>query len=37
VPSPTASSPLVACGAMKIGYDIALFAGFRRIAPRFAD
>jgi len=29
--------PLVACGVLKIAYDIALFAGFRRVAPRFAD
>jgi MFS family permease len=31
------AAPLVACGVLKIAYDIALFAGFRRVAPRFAD
>jgi MFS family permease len=28
------SAPLVACGLLKIAYDLALFAGFRRVAPR---
>ena len=26
--------PLVACGALKIAYDLALFAAFRRVGPR---
>ena len=25
--------PLVACGVLKIGYDLALFVAFRRIKP----
>jgi MFS family permease len=29
--------PLVACGVLKIAYDLALYAGFRRVAPKFAD
>jgi len=28
------SAPLVACGLLKIGYDLALFTGFRKVAPR---
>ncbi|HET9043437.1 MAG TPA: MFS transporter [Burkholderiales bacterium] len=28
------SAPLVACGLLKIAYDLALFAGFRKVAPR---
>jgi predicted MFS family arabinose efflux permease len=28
------AAPLVACGVLKIAYDFALFAGFRRVAPR---
>lgn len=28
------SAPLVACGVLKIAYDLALFAGFRKVAPR---
>ena len=28
------SAPLVACGVLKIAYDFALFAGFRKVAPR---
>ncbi|HSD43620.1 MAG TPA: MFS transporter [Burkholderiales bacterium] len=28
------SAPLVACGLLKIAYDVALFVGFRRVAPR---
>ena len=28
------SAPLVACGLLKIAYDVALFAGFRKVAPR---
>ena len=28
------SAPLVACGLLKIAYDIALYAGFRKVAPR---
>jgi MFS family permease len=31
------AAPLVICGALKIGYDFALFAGFRRVAPSMAD
>ena len=31
------AAPLVACGVLKIAYDLALFAGFRRVVPRFAD
>jgi hypothetical protein len=28
------SEPLLACGVLKIAYDLALFAAFRKIAPR---
>jgi len=28
------SAPLVACGVLKIAYDLALYAGFRKVAPR---
>jgi len=28
------AAPLVACGVLKIGYDLALLAAFRRIAPK---
>jgi hypothetical protein len=28
------SAPLVVCGVLKIAYDFALFAGFRKVAPR---
>ncbi|MGE5639856.1 MAG: MFS transporter [Clostridia bacterium] len=28
------AAPLVACGALKIAYDLALFAAFRRVVPR---
>jgi hypothetical protein len=28
------SAPLIACGVLKIAYDVALFAGFRKVAPR---
>jgi len=28
------SAPLVACGLLKIAYDLALFAGFRKVGPR---
>jgi hypothetical protein len=28
------AAPLVACGVLKIAYDVALFRGFRRVAPR---
>ncbi|MBV8029961.1 MAG: MFS transporter [Betaproteobacteria bacterium] len=28
------AAPLVACGALKIAYDLALLAAFRRVAPR---
>ena len=31
------AAPLVACGVLKIAYDVALFAAFRRVAPRAAD
>jgi len=27
------AAPLVACGVLKIAYDLALFAAFRRIKP----
>ena len=27
-------APLVACGLLKIAYDVALFAGFRKVSPR---
>jgi MFS family permease len=27
------SAPLVACGVLKIAYDLALYAGFRKVAP----
>jgi MFS family permease len=28
------AAPLVACGVLKIAYDVAIYAGFRRIEPR---
>jgi MFS family permease len=28
------SAPLIACGVLKIAYDLALFAGFRRVVPQ---
>jgi len=28
------AAPLVACGVLKIAYDLALFAAFRKVAPR---
>jgi predicted MFS family arabinose efflux permease len=28
------AAPLVACGVLKIVYDVALYAGFRRVKPR---
>jgi MFS family permease len=28
------SAPLLACGVLKIAYDLALFAAFRKVAPR---
>lgn len=28
------SAPLLACGVLKIAYDVALFVGFRKVAPR---
>jgi hypothetical protein len=31
------AAPLVACGVLKIAYDLALFAGFRRTAVRASD
>jgi MFS family permease len=31
------AAPLVACGVLKIAYDLALFAAFRRVEPRAAD
>jgi MFS family permease len=31
------AAPLVACGVLKIVYDLALFAAFRRVAPRTQD
>jgi predicted MFS family arabinose efflux permease len=30
-------APLVACGVLKIAYDLALFAAFRRVPPRTDD
>jgi hypothetical protein len=27
-------APLVACGVLKIAYDLALYAAFRKVAPR---
>ena len=29
-----ATAPLVACGVLKIAYDLALYAAFRRVGPR---
>ena len=31
------AAPLIACGVLKIAYDIALFAAFRRVEARRAD
>lgn len=31
------AAPLVMCGVLKIAYDLALFAGFRRVAPRSGE
>lgn len=31
------AAPLVACGVLKIAYDVALFAAFRRVPPRAAE
>jgi len=31
------TAPLVVCGVLKISYDLALFAAFRRVAPRASD
>jgi hypothetical protein len=28
------AAPLIACGALKIAYDLALYAAFRRTQPR---
>jgi hypothetical protein len=28
------AAPLVVCGVLKIAYDVALFAAFRRVLPR---
>lgn len=28
------AAPLLVCGVLKIAYDLALYAGFRRVAPR---
>jgi hypothetical protein len=28
------AAPLVACGLLKISYDVALYAAFRKRAPR---
>ena len=28
------AAPLIACGVLKIAYDLALYAGFRNVAPR---
>lgn len=31
------AAPLVACGVLKIAYDVALYAAFRRVEPRATD
>ncbi len=31
------ATPLVACGVLKIAYDLALYAAFRRVGPRGQD
>jgi len=31
------AAPLVACGVLKIAYDVALFVRFRRVSPRAAE
>jgi hypothetical protein len=31
------AAPLVVCGVLKIAYDVALFAGFRRVRPRAVE
>jgi len=31
------AAPLIACGALKIGYDLALLYAFRKTAPRLED
>jgi MFS family permease len=31
------AAPLIACGVLKIAYDVALYAGFRKVAPRAPD
>lgn len=31
------AAPLVACGVLKIAYDLALFAAFRRVPPRSGE
>ena len=31
------AAPLLACGVLKIAYDLALYAGFRKVAPRAPD
>jgi hypothetical protein len=31
------AAPLVACGVLKIAYDLALYAAFRRVPPRTGD
>jgi hypothetical protein len=28
------AAPLIACGVLKIAYDLALYAAFRRTQPR---
>ena len=36
-PAGAMAPPLIACGVLKIAYDLALFAGFRHVAPRSTD
>lgn len=31
------AAPLLACGVLKIAYDLALYAGFRKVAPHAPD
>jgi MFS family permease len=33
----TLAAPLVACGVLKIAYDLALYAAFRHVRPRSSD
>jgi hypothetical protein len=29
------AAPLIACGVLKIGYDLALLVAFSKVAPNF--